>query len=54
MMIDSTYDITLNDRISLMTLEEKAKFLAGIDKHGEEDRTDVEKWIRYLNSSVVM
>lgn len=46
-------DITMNDKITYMTLEQRAAFLAGIDKHGEENRTDIERWIRILSGTYI-
>ena len=50
-MLDSTYDISLYDRIRYMTMEEMARFLAGISCHGDENRIDVERWLRNLESN---
>lgn len=52
-MIDGSRDITFNEALTYMTLEQRAKLLAGIECRGKETKDDADRWVKILNSTVV-
>lgn len=52
-IIDGSKDITFNEALTYMTLEQRAKLLAGIECKGKETKDDTDRWARILNSMVV-
>lgn len=52
-MIDGSKDITFNEALTYMTLEQRAKLLAGIECRGKETKDDADRWVKILNSTVV-
>ena len=52
-IIDGSKDITFNEALTYMTLEQRAKLLAGIECRGKETKDDADRWVKILNSTVV-